>query len=125
MTADHAERVDAATAEMTASIDSHTIGKSIARARALSVTAPSRHELLEIEELLREHIASLLLAVQATADKRWGVGIERSRRMRRLKGIRTQSERGLGPGRLSAHVQINQLARDCQWLLSLHTGDAP
>ncbi|MFI2184632.1 DUF6415 family natural product biosynthesis protein [Streptomyces sioyaensis] len=81
-------------------------------------------ELEKLEEDLRGHIALLLPGARAAAGRLWSGGIEAHRMAARLDGIERQTRQGLGPGALSAHVQVQQLARDCQYLLARHTAEA-
>ncbi|WP_405838923.1 DUF6415 family natural product biosynthesis protein [Streptomyces platensis] len=98
-------------------IDVATIQTSIARAQTLRRESPELDELVELEALLRGHIEVLLPEVQAAYDRLWRGSVGWSRGVGRLSGVRFQVRQGLGEGVLSAHVQVNQLARDCQWLL--------
>ncbi|MEU9500557.1 MULTISPECIES: DUF6415 family natural product biosynthesis protein [unclassified Streptomyces] len=100
-----------------APIDVLTIEETIEGAHALRGSSPTTGELADFETLLRGHIALLLPDSEADAAMFECGSFAWSRRMERLNGIRVQSEQGLGDGRLSAHVQVGQLARDCQWLL--------
>ncbi|WEB38573.1 DUF6415 family natural product biosynthesis protein [Streptomyces yunnanensis] len=96
------------------------IRSTLVRAQDLRDTSLCTDELAELDGLLRGHIAVLLPEAQAATDKLWRGGMEWSRRTGRLSEIRFRSEQGLGAGRLSALVQINLLARDCEWLLADH-----
>ncbi|MEC4017670.1 DUF6415 family natural product biosynthesis protein [Streptomyces sp. H27-D2] len=99
-------------------LDRDTIQKSIGHGLA-ERSAPLRiEELAQLEQLLRGHIHLLLPDVDAKVDRLWHGGTEWYRRRARLDGIRRQVDQGLGPGLLSAQLQIHQLARDCRWLLS-------
>ncbi|WP_435604419.1 DUF6415 family natural product biosynthesis protein [Streptomyces sp. bgisy130] len=98
-------------------IDVATIRASIARAQTLRRESPELDELVELEALLRGHIEVLLPEVQAAYDRLWRGSVGWSRGAGRLSGVRFQVRQGLGEGVVSAHVQVNQLARDCQWLL--------
>lgn len=72
---------------------------------------------------MRGHIALLLPEVRGSARKLWPNSIEAHRLKARLDGIERQTGQGLGQGTLSAHVQVHQLARDCQYLLAQHTAE--
>ncbi|MFF0624175.1 DUF6415 family natural product biosynthesis protein [Streptomyces sp. NPDC004296] len=113
---------DAATADRSAAVpgDEDTIRSTLVRAQDLRDTSPCTDELAELDRLLRGHIAILLPEAQAATDKLWRGSMEWSRRTGRLSEIRFRSEQGLGASRLSALVQINLLARDCEWLLADH-----
>ncbi|MCB5909826.1 DUF6415 family natural product biosynthesis protein [Streptomyces pinistramenti] len=71
---------------------------------------------------LRGHIALLLPVVRGAAEHLWHGSIQAHRLMARLDGIENQTKQAPGPGTLAAHVQVQQLARDCQWLLDRHRG---
>lgn len=101
----------------TSPVDVDTIQSTINGAEALRRSSVSPSELVDLELLLQGHIAELLTEAKAAADQLWRGSMEWSLLMGRLSGIRFQSQRGLGDGALSAHVQIAQLASDCQWLL--------
>ncbi|AJC53650.1 DUF6415 family natural product biosynthesis protein [Streptomyces sp. 769] len=113
---------DAAIADgsVAAPVDEGMIRSTLVRAQDLRDTSLCTDELAELDGLLRGHIAVLLPEAQAATDKLWRGGMEWSRRTGRLSEIRFRSEQGLGAGRLSALVQINLLARDCEWLLADH-----
>ena len=101
-------------------VDVLTIEETLARAQALRGTTPDLSELAELKQLLRGHIALLLPYAQSATDNLWRGSVEWSARMGRLSGIRFQFKQAPGQGRHSTHVQINQLTRDCQWLLDDH-----
>lgn len=102
-------------------IDVETIGETIRRALSLGAGRPDLATLVELEELLRGHIALLLPEAREMA-RRCRPTDDQLRT--RLDGIAGQMNRGLGHGVLSAHVQVHQLARDCQYLLALVTAEA-
>ncbi|MEU7178702.1 MULTISPECIES: DUF6415 family natural product biosynthesis protein [Streptomyces] len=77
-------------------------------------------ELAELETILAGHIALLLPYVAAESDHLRPRSGEWYRQKAHLRGIERQVQQGLGDGVLSAHVQVRQLARDCQWLLERH-----
>ncbi|WP_411134921.1 DUF6415 family natural product biosynthesis protein [Streptomyces sp. C10] len=103
-------------------IDVATVQSTIDAARALRGASAEPGELVDLELLLRGHIAELLTEAKAAADLMWRGSMEWSLLMGRLSSIRFQAGRGLGEGVLSAHVQIAQLALDCQWLLDEYGG---
>ncbi|MCB5909809.1 DUF6415 family natural product biosynthesis protein [Streptomyces pinistramenti] len=109
-----------ATSPDTAQLPVHvaTIRETIAEAHKLHCLAATDIELRRLAALLLGHIAELIPDVQAATDELWHGSLEWSRRSGRLSGIRAQCKQGLGTGTLSAHVQINQLERDCRWLLT-------
>ncbi|MCW7990149.1 hypothetical protein XF35_34090 [Streptomyces platensis subsp. clarensis] len=113
---------DHRTRRPTRPIDGATIRSTINEAQALHGSSAQPDELVDLELLLRGHIAELLTEAKAAADLMWRGSMEWSLLMGRLSGIRFQADRGLGEGVLSAHVQIAQLALDCQWLLDEYGG---
>ncbi|MFI5524968.1 DUF6415 family natural product biosynthesis protein [Streptomyces platensis] len=122
MDTERAHPVGAAPAVVTepdaSAIDVATIRESVAEAHRLRGLAATDKELGELAQLLRGHIAELLPTIQATVDQLWHGSLEWSRKSGRLSGIRAQSEQKVGAGKLAAHVLINQLERDCQWLVA-------
>ncbi|MFJ9411155.1 DUF6415 family natural product biosynthesis protein [Streptomyces sp. NPDC101393] len=104
-------------------IDAQTISETIRRARQLGSGRPELSEMVELEEVLRGHIA-LLLAEARKPDRAQGQGsVEANRLTGRLDSIERQTRQGLGRGAPAAHVQVHQLAQDCQWLLARHTAE--
>ncbi|MGX1852071.1 DUF6415 family natural product biosynthesis protein [Streptomyces sp. NPDC055299] len=94
---------------------------TISRARGQSSVPLHHDELTELESELRGHIDRLLPAVRESVDKLWHGGTVWHQRISRLDGIERQVGQGLGAGVLSAHVQVQLLAKDCQWLID-HQG---
>lgn len=78
-------------------------------------------ELTELEAELCSFIDRLLPTAKETTDKLWHGGTAWHQQISRLDGIERQVGQGLGTGALSAHVQVQQLAKDCQWLID-HQG---
>lgn len=105
-------------------VDVEAISATIRRALCLGSGRPDPDALIELEEELRGHIALLLPEVRGSARKLWPNSIEAHRLKARLDGIERQTRQGLGQGTLSAHVQVHQLARDCQYLLARHTAES-
>ncbi|MEU8784340.1 DUF6415 family natural product biosynthesis protein [Streptomyces sp. NPDC048637] len=102
-------------------LDLNSVRYAISRARGQS-SAPLNHEALtELETELCGYIGSLLPTAKAAVDKLWHGGIAWHQQISRLDGIERQVGQGLGTGVLSAHVQVQQLAKDCQWLID-HQG---
>lgn len=99
-------------------VDVETIRASIAEAHRLRGLAATDAELLDVTAALRGHIAVLLPDVQAATDELWHGSLEWSRRSGRLSGIRAQCDQKVGAGKLASYVQVNQLQRDCEWLLT-------
>lgn len=106
-------------------VDVDVIRETIAQAHELRDLSTATAELADVAERLRGHIGLLLPDAQAATDKLWHGSIEWSRSTGRLSGVRHQIKQGLGAGTLAAHVQVNQLARDCIWLLDKYMAQQP
>ncbi|MGW7249014.1 DUF6415 family natural product biosynthesis protein [Streptomyces decoyicus] len=103
-----------------APLDLNTVRYTISRARGQS-SAPLNHEALtELETELSSYINRLMPAAKEAVAKLWHGGTAWHQQISRLDGIERQVRQGLGAGALSAHVQVQQLAKDCQWLID-HT----
>ncbi|MFG2863188.1 DUF6415 family natural product biosynthesis protein [Streptomyces sioyaensis] len=98
-------------------LDLDTVRYTISRARGQSSVPLHYAELTELETELCGYIGRLLPAAKKAVDKLWHGGIAWHQRISRLDGIERQVGQGLGTGVLSAHVQVQQLAKDCQWLI--------
>ncbi|MFI0709986.1 DUF6415 family natural product biosynthesis protein [Streptomyces inhibens] len=105
-------------------VDVETIGATIRRALRLGSGRPDPGVLTELEEELRGHISLLLSEARKPVRHLWPSSIEAHRLKARLDAIERRTRQGLGQGALSARVQVHQLARDCQYLLSRHTAEA-
>ncbi|WP_432002995.1 DUF6415 family natural product biosynthesis protein [Streptomyces sioyaensis] len=105
-------------------IDADTISATIIQALCMGSGRLDRTELEHLEEALRGHIALLLPDARTAARRLWHGSIEAHRITARLDDIARQTRQGLGQGPLSAHVQVRQLARDCQWLLTRRAAEA-
>ncbi|WP_328547701.1 DUF6415 family natural product biosynthesis protein [Streptomyces platensis] len=102
-------------------LDLNTVRYAISRARGQS-SAPLNHEALtELEAELCNYIDRLLPAAKEAVAKLWHGGTAWHQQISRLDEIEHQVGQGLGAGVLSAHVQVQQLAKDCQWLIN-HQG---
>ncbi|MFD5737071.1 DUF6415 family natural product biosynthesis protein [Streptomyces sioyaensis] len=102
-------------------LDLDTARYTISRARGQSSVPLHYDELTGLESELCSYIHRLLPAAKKAVDKLWHGGIAWHQRISRLDGIERQVGQGLGTGVLSAHVQVQQLAKDCQWLID-HQG---
>jgi hypothetical protein len=102
-------------------IDVATIAATINRALRENAGRLDLSGLAEREEVLRGHIDLLLPEARDARGRLWHGSIEWHRRTVRLDGVERQARRGLRGGPLPAHIQVQQLARDCQWLLNQHT----
>ncbi|MFJ9855204.1 DUF6415 family natural product biosynthesis protein [Streptomyces sp. NPDC101150] len=105
-------------------IDADTMRKTIRRALQLGTGRLELTSMTALEEELRGHIALLLPEAREAAHHRCPAGGESHERTSRFDGIEQQMKQGLGEGQLSAHVQVQQLAKDLQYLLVLHTAEA-
>ncbi|MER5974100.1 DUF6415 family natural product biosynthesis protein [Streptomyces sp. NPDC002055] len=101
-------------------IDATTIQATIDRALRTGTGRLVMDELTELEALLRGHINLLLPDAEAAADRLWRGSLTWYQCRARLDGIGRQMKQSLGDRPLAAHVQVTQLARDCQWLLVHH-----
>lgn len=99
-----------------------TVNATVSRALRTNVGRLDVGVLTDLEALLRGHIALLLPPEREASDRLWHGSIEWHRQTARLDGIERQTQQGLGETPLAAHIQVQQLARDCQWLLNQHTG---
>ncbi|MFI2257456.1 DUF6415 family natural product biosynthesis protein [Streptomyces tubercidicus] len=102
-------------------LDLDKVRCTISRARGQSSVQLHYDELTALESELRGYIAQLLPAVKNAVDKIWHGATAWHQQVSRLDGIERQAGQGLGTGVLSAHVQVQQLAKDCQWLID-HQG---
>lgn len=109
--------VDKATAWDLNGQDLDAMRYTISRARGQSSVPLRYDELTELESELRGHIDRLLPTTREAVDRLWHGGTVWHQQISRLDGIERQVGQGLGTGVLSAHVQVQQLAKDCQWLL--------
>ncbi|MFH8559100.1 DUF6415 family natural product biosynthesis protein [Streptomyces celluloflavus] len=93
------------------------IRNTIDRAHGLLAVSLTMDALAALEKLPRGHIVVLLPYARAAG------GCLRTRHdahrlyTARIDTIERQAEHGLGAGALSAHVQVMELARGCDWLL--------
>lgn len=102
-------------------LDLDTVRYTIGRARGQSSVPLHYDHLAELEAELCGYINRLLPTAKKTADGLWHGGTAWHQQISRLDGIERQVGQGLGSGVLSAHVQVQQLAKDCQWLID-HQG---
>lgn len=102
-------------------IDAETISATIRRALSLGAARPELDELAAAQEDLRGHIALLLPLVcadQARLPQDSGLTHMVAAR---LVGIAERAGQSLRPDTLAAHSQVAGTARDCQYLLAMHT----
>ncbi|WP_158795002.1 DUF6415 family natural product biosynthesis protein [Streptomyces sp. NRRL S-337] len=124
MDTDRARMATVAAAGDALPIDAETISATISRALRLGSGRPDLGALAELEEELRGHVAALLPVARASAQRLWPSSIEAHRLTARLDGIERQAELGPAVDVFTAHVQVQLLARDCQWLLTRYTAEA-
>ncbi|MFH8573797.1 DUF6415 family natural product biosynthesis protein [Streptomyces sp. NPDC017993] len=119
-TLDLAQQVPVNVARETLPIDVVTIDETISRALRVNVGRLDLVQLGELEEELRGHIGLLLPEARDAAGRIWRGSPEWHRRIVRLDGIERQVKQGISDAPLASHFQVQQLARDCQWLLDDH-----
>ncbi|TJZ55626.1 hypothetical protein FCH28_09820 [Streptomyces piniterrae] len=102
-------------------IDVGTIEATIAAALRSGTSSMHAGEIVDLERMLRGHIALLLPSARQAAERLWRGGIDWHRRTARLDGIERQTRQGLGDSTFSGLVQVQLLARDCLWLLDEYT----
>ncbi|MFF8901652.1 DUF6415 family natural product biosynthesis protein [Streptomyces lydicus] len=124
MDTDRAQLITVAAADDALPIDAETISATISRALRLGSGPLNLDAMGEAAGALRGHVALLLPLARKSAGRLWAGSIEAHRLTARLDGIEMQSRRSLAPSPLAAHVQVQQLARDCQWLLARHAVEA-
>ncbi|MFE6741438.1 DUF6415 family natural product biosynthesis protein [Streptomyces tubercidicus] len=105
------------------SIDAATISKTISRALSMGVAPLDLNALVELDNELREHIALLLPKECETTRHVAPADAEAHRLRARLAGIGRQTRLPLPRAGLLVHVQVQLLARDCQWLLARQTAE--
>lgn len=105
-------------------VDAETISQTICRALRLGTAPLDPAVLVGLDEELRGHIGLLFPEVRDAAGRMWRGSTEWHRRIVRLDGIERQVKQGIGDAPLAAHIQVQQLARDCRWLLNEHESDA-
>lgn len=104
-----------------APIDTATIGETIRRGLALSSSPLDLTAMACLHEDLRGHVALLLPGARDEAGRLWRGGTAWYQRAARLDGIARQAEQPLPADPFAALVQVQLLARDCEWLLAQHT----
>ncbi|MFI2257633.1 DUF6415 family natural product biosynthesis protein [Streptomyces tubercidicus] len=119
------DRPPAATLDLVqrVSIDAVTISETISQALSMGVTPLDLDALVELDEELREHIALLLPEACETARHLAPADADVHRLRTRLSGIDQEARLPLPRVVFLAHVQVQLLARDCQWLLARHTAE--
>ncbi|MGW8552690.1 DUF6415 family natural product biosynthesis protein [Streptomyces tubercidicus] len=117
------ERVQPATAAVVEDlpIDAETISETIRRALCLGAARPEPDELTVVQEELRRHTALLLPLVRAAEARLPRDSVIAQSVAARLTGIAERAGQPLRPDTLAAHSQVAGTARDCQYLLAMHT----
>jgi hypothetical protein len=123
-TLDLAQLVPVNAARETPPLDVVTVDATISRALRVNAGRLDLVQLGELEEDLRGHICLLLPEAREAAGHLWRGSTEWHRRIVRLDGIERQVTQGAGDAPLAAHIRVQQLARDCRWLLNEHEADA-
>ncbi|MGA4875799.1 DUF6415 family natural product biosynthesis protein [Streptomyces lydicamycinicus] len=103
-------------------IDAATIGETIRQALRFSSGPLDRDAMAGLHETLRGHVNLLLPIARGDADRLWRGGTAWYQRAARLDGISRQAEQPLAIDPFAAMVQVQLLARDCEWLLGQQTG---
>lgn len=98
-------------------IDILTIEETIKRAHGVSRGQLPLSALVELEARLRGHLAVLGGPARKAADQMWHGGVKRHRRITRLDGIERQAAQEPSPLPFTALIEVQLMARDCQWLL--------
>lgn len=98
-------------------IDILTIEETIKRAHGVSRGQPPLSALVELEAQLRGHLAVLGEPARKAADQMWHGGVTWHRDITRLDGIERQAAQAPSPLPFTALIEVQLMARDCQWLL--------
>ncbi|MGW3011106.1 DUF6415 family natural product biosynthesis protein [Streptomyces sp. NPDC001219] len=102
-------------------MDTETISATIRRALRLGAARPELHELTATQEDLRGHVALLLPLVREHEAQLPPDSTLAHQVAARLAGIAERAGQSLRPDILAAHSQVGIIARDCQYLLAMHT----
>jgi hypothetical protein len=100
------------------SIDTAVIRETVRLGLLLSSGPLDLEAMTGLHEALRGHVALLLPGVREDADRLWRGGTAWYQRAARLDGIARQAEQALAVDPFAALVQVQLLARDCEWLLA-------
>ncbi|MEV7466087.1 DUF6415 family natural product biosynthesis protein [Streptomyces kronopolitis] len=104
-----------------APIDAVTIRETIRLARRLSASPLDHQAVAGLYEELRGHVHLLLPGTRDAAAAMWRGGTAWYQCAAQLSRITPQVEQPLSPDPFAALVQVQLLARDCEWLLTQHT----
>ncbi|MFI9077123.1 DUF6415 family natural product biosynthesis protein [Streptomyces sioyaensis] len=98
-------------------VDVFTIEETIKIALNASRGQLQVSTLIDLQAQLRGHIALLREPARQVADQMWHGGTKWYRHITRLDGIERQAEQELSPLPFGALIEVQLMARDCQWLL--------
>ncbi|MCW7987273.1 hypothetical protein XF35_18885 [Streptomyces platensis subsp. clarensis] len=98
-------------------IDVVTIEETIALALGVCRGRPQVSTLVDLEAQLRGHIALLREPAREAADRMWHGSTKWHRHITRLDGVERQTKQELNPHPFGALIEVQLMARDCQWLL--------
>lgn len=122
MDAERAQTALARATETAEPIDAATIRETVRLGLALSSGPLDRGAMTGLHETLRGHVNLLLPGARDDADRLWRGGTAWYQRAARLDGIARQAEQPLTIDPFAALVQVQLLARDCEWLLGQQAG---
>ncbi|MFI1302293.1 DUF6415 family natural product biosynthesis protein [Streptomyces sioyaensis] len=98
-------------------IDVLTVEETIKMTLGASRGELQMSTLVDLEAQLRSHIALLREPARKAADQMWHGGTKWYRHITRLDGIERETEQELSPLPFGALIEVQLMARDCQWLL--------
>ncbi|MFI0220180.1 DUF6415 family natural product biosynthesis protein [Streptomyces lydicus] len=101
-------------------IDTAAIQDTIAQTLLLGAGPLERDALAGLWETLLGHVALLLPDVRVASGRLWRGGTDWYQQAARLDSVTQQAEQALAANPLAALVQLQLLARDCDWLLGQH-----
>lgn len=99
-------------------IDVLTIEETVRLALGASRGQLQVSMLVELGAQLRGHIALLREPARKAADGMWHGGIKWHRHITRLDSVERQAAQEPSPLPFGALIEVQLMARDCQWLLS-------
>ncbi|MGW7492219.1 DUF6415 family natural product biosynthesis protein [Streptomyces sp. NPDC054786] len=105
-------------------IGAETIRATICLAVRLGTGNPGLPELAAVQKRLQGHIALLLPLVREEVARLPQDSVLAHQATARLTGIEEQARQPLLPDTLAAHSQVGTTARDCRYLLAMHTSAA-
>ncbi|MFF7411682.1 DUF6415 family natural product biosynthesis protein [Streptomyces lydicus] len=103
-------------------IDVATIRATIVEALQLGSGPLNLSALAGLHEVLRGHVHLLLPGARDAADRMWRGGGSWYQRVARLDSVTWQAGQELASDPFAAMVQVQLLARDCDWLLDQCAG---